>query len=104
MPRDAPWDIDRPGTQFALACDIEIFPNMNNVVHLAFMTIYPRHLVVRRRETRPRGPRVTSWGPLMMQLDQTLRNRITAIAEGNEKDSGRRIARLMLEMLSSLND
>jgi hypothetical protein len=42
MPRDAPWDIDRPGTQFAVACDIEIFPNVNNLVRLAFMTIYPK--------------------------------------------------------------
>lgn len=42
LPRDAPWDIDRPGTQFAVACDIEIFPNINNIVHLAFMAIYPK--------------------------------------------------------------
>ena len=42
LPRDAPWDIDRPGTQFAVACDLEIFPNLNNVVHLAFMAIYPK--------------------------------------------------------------
>ena len=62
MPRDAPGDIDRPGTQFALACDIEIFPNMNNVVHLAFMTIYPKAPGGKEARNKAEGAEVTSWG------------------------------------------
>ena len=38
----APWDIDRVGTQFALFCHVENLPNINNVVHIALMTIYPK--------------------------------------------------------------
>lgn len=38
----APWDIDRVGTQFALFCHIENLPNINNVVHLVIMTIFPK--------------------------------------------------------------
>ena len=43
MPKNAPWDWDRPGTQFAISCEIERFPNLNNLVHVAVMVIYPRN-------------------------------------------------------------
>ncbi len=42
-PTNAPWDHDRPGTQFAIACEIERFPNLNNLVHVAVMVIFPRN-------------------------------------------------------------
>ena len=58
--RDAPWDIDRPGTQFAVACDLEIFPNLNNVVHLAFMAIYPKTFNGNETITRQRALKVIS--------------------------------------------
>ena len=38
----APWDMDRVGTQFALFCHVENLPNINNVVHLCLMTIFPK--------------------------------------------------------------